>query len=403
MQEEKLGAFDDLTRETAAQLLEKYWIVRDREPELYQQIREREQLLRNYFFDKCGFYLLVHKDFAKLEKIPDQAESWMGFQDLEKPRDYALLCCLLAYLESKSIDEQFLLSDLCEALPVLYPINQGTEETALSWEVYEWRRSLIRVLNFACTMGLLSRVDGEISGFSGSRDQEVLFEVPVLSRYFLRSYPKDLFQYAHKSELIQAETVDEDNQRTGRARRNRVYRQLLLTPSFYRGESQDEDFLYLRNLRNRLREDIESHTLFTFELYEQVAMLTLPERRVFATAFPDQRAISDILLHFACLVRGTIAAGQLNLTAAGTILLTPAEFERWLLVCRNQTDHGWSKEARNWPLSKLSQEALHELAAWKMAHVEEETGLICLRPSLGRATGQYPLDYRQGDATDGDE
>jgi uncharacterized protein (TIGR02678 family) len=403
MQEDKLGVFDDLARETASQLLEKYWIVRDKEPELYQQVRDKEQLLRNYFFDKCGFYLLVHKDFAKLEKIPDQAESWMGFKDLEKPRDYALLCCLLAYLESKSIDEQFLLSDLCEALPALYPVDQSTEDRPLSWEVYEWRRSLVRVLNFACSMGILSRVDGEIGGFSGSQDQEVLFEVPVLSRYFLRSYPKDLFLYADKTELIQAEAVDEDNQLTGRARRNRVYRQLLLTPSFYRGESQGEDFLYLRNLRNRLREDIEGHTLFTFELYEQVAMLTLPERRAFATLFPDQKAISDILLHFACLVRSYIATGQAVLTDGGTLLLTPTEFERWLLDCKTQTDSGWGKEARNWPLAKLSQEVLQELVAWKMAHVEAETGLICLRPSLGRATGKYPLDYQQGDGTHGDQ
>ena len=132
-------------------------------------------------------------------------------------------------------------------------------------------------------------------------------------------------------------------------------------------------------------------------------MLTLPERRAFATLFPDQKAITDILLHFACLVRSYITTGQTTLTAAGTILLTPTEFERWLLACKDQTDSGWGKEARNWPLAKLSQEVLQELVAWKMAHVEGETGLICLRPSLGRATGKYPLDYQQGDGTHGDK
>lgn len=403
MQQEKIWTFDDLDRETAAQLLEKYWVIRDREPELYQQIREREQMLRNYFFDKCGFYLLVHKDFAKLEKIPDQAESWMGFAEMEKPRDYALLCCLLAYLENKSIDEQFLLSDLCETFPVLYPVMGETDEPELSWESYEWRRSLVRVLSFACDHAILNRVDGEISGFSGSQEQEVLFEVPSLSRYFLRSYPKDLFQYADKAELVQAEAVEEENQKTGRARRNRIYRQLLLTPSYYKGEAQEEDFLYLRNLRNRLHDDMASHTLFTFELYEQVAMLTLPEKRVFATFFPDQRAISDVLLHFACFVRASVEDGKHVPTAEGLLILTPAEFERLLLSCKEQTDHGWSKELRTGSLAKLSQQVLQELVEWKFAHVEQETGMICLRPSLARTSGQYPKDYRQGGAKHGNE
>ncbi|MBU2700745.1 hypothetical protein Ga0466249_001850 [Sporomusaceae bacterium BoRhaA] len=396
MQQEKILTFDDTDRETAAQLLEKYWVIRDREPELYQQIREREQMLRNYFFDKCGFYLLVHKDFAKLEKIPDQAESWMGFSELEKPRDYALLCCLLAYLENKSIDEQFLLSDLCEALPVLYPVNDETDDSEINWESYEWRRTLVRVLSFACDQAILSRVDGEIGGFSGSQEQEVLFEVPSLSRYFLRSYPKDLFQYADKNELIQAERADDENQKTGRTRRNRIYRQLLLTPSYDKGEAQEDDFLYLRNRRNRLLDDIAAHTLFAFELYEQVAMLTLPEKRVFATVFPDQRAVSDVLLHFARYVRATVEDGVNVPTTEGRVILTPAEFERLLLLCKEQTDHGWSKEVRTWSLAKLSQQVLQELVEWKFAHIEEETGMVCLRPSLARAVGQYPKDYRQG-------
>ena len=62
--------FDEEDREMAQALLEQYWIIREEQPELYQRLRRREQGLRNYFFDKCGFRLLVTRQFVKLEKIP---------------------------------------------------------------------------------------------------------------------------------------------------------------------------------------------------------------------------------------------------------------------------------------------------------------------------------------------
>ena len=108
--------FDEKAKEAAEHLLEQFWILRDQEPEKYQLVREREQALRNYFLDKMGFRLILHRHFAKLEKVPAEPESWMGIQSFKHTRDYVLLCCLMGYLENKTVDEQFLLSTLCEEL-----------------------------------------------------------------------------------------------------------------------------------------------------------------------------------------------------------------------------------------------------------------------------------------------
>lgn len=101
------------------------------------RLRRREQGLRNYFFDKCGFRLLVTRQFVKLENSGPSG-TLDGLPGLQQVRDYVLLCCLLAFLESKSLDEQFLLSDLCEALLSLYP-EAPPEQDGLRWETYEWR------------------------------------------------------------------------------------------------------------------------------------------------------------------------------------------------------------------------------------------------------------------------
>lgn len=390
------GQFGEAHKEAAGYLLEKFWILRDRQPDMYQLIREREQVLRDYFFDKCGFYLIVHKAFIKLEKIPHVPLPWMGFQHFDHPREYALLCCLLALAEGKSIDEQFLLSDICETLPALYPRCFDGEE-GVNWERYEWRRSLVRVLNFVCDMGIINLVDGEIGGFAGSRDSEVLFEVPVTSRYFLRSYPKDLFQYKDKAQLIEAE-ASVDGQLTGRARRHRVYRQLLLTSAFERFDAQEEDFLYMRNMRNRLRDDLDKHTPFTFELYNHVALLTVQEKRSYATVFPDQRGLADVVLHFAAQVRRMVEEGQVLPEADGTIALTAADFDQWLLACKQQTGSGWSKEYREMAVTRLAKAVRDELIGWKMARREDDLGMLVLTPLVARMIGAYPEDYGQGDS-----
>ena len=383
--------FDDEDREAALHLLENYWIVRDKNPEIYQLIRQREQALRSYFADKCGFQLIVNRQFIKLEKLPAKPASWMGFGALQHPRDYALLCCLLAFLEEKSIDEQFLLSDLCEGMLAIYPPDEQTGEPKISWESYECRKSLVRVLTLACDYRVVTKVDGDIAGFMNSADSEALFEVPLMSRYFLRSYPRDLCQYNTLEELLASEHAD-DNELTGRIRKHRVYRELYLTPGYERYEAKEDDFLYLRNMRNRLREDLEDHSLFKFELYKDIAMLTVPgDRRFQLTAFPDRSGMSGVMLHFAAVVRDYWSA---DMAVTGQELtFTPVEFDRLVEKCRKATGSGWTKEYRDMTLTRLTKELLAALVDWKMARLNDELGLIVLSPLLGRTIGVYPSDY----------
>jgi uncharacterized protein (TIGR02678 family) len=63
---------------------------------------------------------------------------------------------------------------------------------ALNWENYEHRRSLIRALRFTAEMGAVRLVEGDNEQFALQRESEALYEVTLLARYVLRSYPKDL-------------------------------------------------------------------------------------------------------------------------------------------------------------------------------------------------------------------
>ncbi|GBF10902.1 TIGR02678 family protein [Tepidibacillus infernus] len=379
--------FDEVAQEVLEDLFEQFWILREKDPEKYQMIREREHALRDYFQEKFGYRFIVHRHFAKLEKIPVDPEPWMGIQMFIHPRDYALFACVLAFLEGKAVDEQFLLMEIVEDLLSIYPREEG-----IDWTNYEHRKSLVRVLKFSEEIGIVKAVDGDIEGFSQTENHEVLYEVPLISRYFMRSYPKDLFQFESMEEILKVEWMGEEAN-TGAMRRYRIYRKLFLSPVLYSEGVQDPDFQYLRNYRNRLREDIESHTPFQLELYKNTAMLTLPERKARFHLYPDNKGIMDVALQFSSIVREQQVEDEIPIQWDGSLLLTWLDFERWVGFCKEKYGIGWSKEHREASIQETTIKLFQLLEDWKLARRELDTGAVILLPALVRMIGRYPDDF----------
>lgn len=378
--------FDDKAKTALEQLFERFWIVREDDPLTYQMIREREHILRRYCTEKFGYQLIVHRYFIKLEKIPVEPESWMGIQHFQHPRDYAIHCCLLAFLERKSVDEQLLLSEICEYLSVEYPSHM-----TLDWTNYEHRKSLIRVLNVAASFKIIRIVDGEIAAFIQNEAQEVLYEVPVIARYFMRSYPKDLVKFNSLQDILNEEYSKDSSE----YRRHRVYRKLFLSPVTYRGSLDDSDFLYLRNYRNRIKADIEEHTDYRFELYKNAALLCVKTGSTLKTSFPNTKALSDVVLQFAYVLREHI--NLYPISELGIIKISYPDFENMTMEVSNRFQNGWSKALRDTSIKQLSNDLLQLLIDWKMASVEGESSMILLMPLLGRTVGIYPNNFKGGE------
>ncbi|MDR3542928.1 MAG: TIGR02678 family protein [Desulfosporosinus sp.] len=385
---EKKG-FDEVAREGLIALLENFWILREQDPETYQLIRDRENALKDYVLDKLGYHLIMHRHFAKLEKIPAVPEAWMGIELFQQPRDYALLCCVLAYLEGITGYEQFLLSDLCAEVQALFP-----GELALDWRNYEHRKSLVRVLQLMIELRILTVVDGETTTFGQNETSEVLYEVSVVARYFMRSYPKDLFQFQSKEDILAAEVFEGEDELLGARRRYRIYRQLLLSPSMYRSSAEDADFLYLRNYRARLQDDLEKHTGLQLELYRNTALMIAPEPKSALTLFPNQKGISDLALQFGSVLRKQITEGLRTADFLGRIAITSLEFEQLVKLCKERFGFGWSKQFREGLIRNTAEELLDYLLDWRFAQRSDEENVILLQPTLGRLAGDYPQEFR---------
>ncbi|MGY0692112.1 TIGR02678 family protein [Virgibacillus sp. FSP13] len=374
--------FDDKAQTALRLLLEKFWILRSKEPELYQLVREREKVLKRYVDEKFGFDLIVHQHFIKLEKIPVEAKSWMGMQEFQEPRDYAMFCCALAFTENRSVDEQFLLSDICEDIKDLYP-----GEFPLDWTNYNHRKSVVRVIRQLEKLSILTSVEGEIEQFAMNEEQEVLYEVTVYARYFMRSYPKDLFEYDSAEEILQSEWARHEADE----RRKRVYRKLLISPVVHRESEDDPDFAYIRNYRNRLRDDLEEHTMFRFEVFKNAALLVTDEKKQELTLFPDQKAIMDVALHFATFLRER--SNEYPPDALGNVHLTRVTFEQIVTELHALYGKGWSKQYREGTINSTMNELINLLEDWEMLEIEAVTNAYILKPLLGRFVGRFPKDF----------
>ncbi|MDC3418474.1 TIGR02678 family protein [Aquibacillus salsiterrae] len=376
-------AFDEKTQEALSILFEQFWVLRADEPQTYQMIREREKSLKRYLSEKFGFDLIVHQHFIKLEKIPVDPKAWMGIQDFTSSQDYAIFCCGLAFCERRTVDEQFLLSDITEDIQDMYP-----GDFPLDWTNYQHRKSLVRALMKMVDLRIIKAVDGDIELFAANEEQEVLYEVTVYARYFMRSYPDDLVRYDTTRAILDSEW----QRHQADTRRKRVYRKLMFSPVVYRESEDDPDFAYIRNYRNRLHDDLEENTPFQLEVFKNAAFLVLPEKKQRYTLFPDQKSIMSIALHFQSYVREHVDEFAIN--PLGEIRLTKQEFSQIIEMVRNDYSSGWSKKYRDMTYSAVAEELLHFYKGWEMITVEVETGMLILKPAITRMIGHYPKDFK---------
>ena len=376
--EESVEQFNESNVEALRILFEQFWILRQEEPEKYHLVRQQEQKLKRYIGDKFGLELIIHQHFIKLEKIPVNPRSWMGIQAFTKPMDYGLFCTVLAYTEQKNQDEQFLLSDLIEQVQILYP-----GDYSLDWTNYQHRRSLVRVLKEMIERSLLHVVEGDIERFQNDEKDEVLYELTLYTRYFMRSYPDSLLEFFTIEDLQEQEWKRHGED----LRRKRVYRQLMMEPFVYREVDLDPDFDYIRKFRNRLRDDFEVHTPFRLEVFKNVAMLTIPEAWQKYTLFPDRRSIVDAALQTMGIIREE--QERLDISEFGKIRMPKAEFMSFVQKAKDQNGDKWAKKHRDEKIEDTADQIIELWQEWQMADFEEDTRMVVIFPGAARMISHY--------------
>lgn len=372
-------------------LLDNYWILRDKDPERYYQIKDKQALLQPILKEKLGYNLIINSQLAKVDKIPGTPEPWMGIQSLQTPLDYAFLMLSLSFLEEKGHEDQFVLSELTE-----YISNMFNGEQEVDWTSYQQRRCLVRVLQFIRDQGVVKVNDGDFQGFSQSEETEVLYESTGISRYFLRVFTTDITQFHSGSDILGSEWLDLDEDR-GIIRRHRVYRKLLLGPVLYAAAEEDQDFLYVRNYRNAIARDVGEMLEADLHVHSTSAMVIIRQSKVGSTTFPENHNLSDIVLQLSTLVRQKVANQELKVSGTDEVEVTEIQFLKLVEQCREMFSVGWYKTYRDLSVDKLVSELLDYMVKWRMLSLDPRLRSIKILPLAVKLSGDYPESFRLKD------
>lgn len=377
-----------------SELCSKRWIIKEKDKEKYYQIKDTIGMWQELIRDKLGYRLIDNSYVLKLEKLPGEAQPWMGITEFQSKEEYVLFCLVLMFLEDKEKEEAFVLSQLTEYLQANYPEGQ------LEWTVFENRRKLIRVMKYAMKQGLILNNDGNEDDFASALETEVLYENTGISKYFARSFTQDISEFTKPEDFFQSDWM-EMNEDRGIIRRQRVYRKLLLSPGVYREQDKDEDFAYIKSFRSSLEHDLEAILDGSLHVHRTSAFFILDEMENAGCSFPGNNNLSDAILLVFSMLQQEIKVGNYMVKNNETIVLSQDEFNRLLIRCKQTYGSGFAKKYRE----EMSEEAFaafikESMLEYGMIQVDPITEDVTVMPIAGKICGMYSKEFLEKEKID---
>jgi len=361
--------WNERRRVCAQALLNRHWITKEEDPELFYAIRDLYTELRDWFAEFTGFSLILTRTLAKLDKSPVVAAPWMGFPEFREPRDYVLFTYSLWFLESKTELDQFVLTDIVEQVSEQL-LSSGI---SIDWENYYHRMSMVRALKKLRQLGVLRHIDGdEIDWAHDSGTKNVLYECTPSVRFVLRHFPKELEAYERledfSEQVVYPETVDGELRR----RRHRVYRRLLLEPAVADKDWSPDELYYVQTQRRTIMDQLQFMFGLEGSRYREGLYFFYPELTGECSLFPTSAAISDLVLLFAGELRRRVEQQDWYVTEQGTVELSRSDVEGMLYHLKQKYGDYWIKDHRDMGLRELADVLTAHMTEWNLGYWRNE-------------------------------
>lgn len=365
-------------------LLENFWIDKSQKREEYFQIKRKESEIRKFFTEKVGWRLISNEKIIKLEKIPANAESFMGIDTFQDKMDYCILCGLLIFLEEKEEGEQFLLHEVIENIEFFLK-----DSIEIDWLKFTHRKSLIRAFEFAENMRFLIKTEGDIKRFSESSDAEVLYEKTGLSRYFSINFNRDISSFVSYRDF---EKEDEEEINIGESRTNRVYRKLLTLPAIYWKDFNDIDRIYIKNQKPTLESNMEKLIEGRLHIHKNGAFLIFDNKKDIGKVHPGKTMLSEIVLVICGELRRRVTERSLRKELNDLIYIQENEMKEIIRECKKNCSINWSKEYRELNEDKLFENIMEYMENWLFTERKEKE--IIIYPGVGKIIGIYKSRHK---------
>ena len=275
---------------TFEKLLENYWFVKELNQESYNLIKQDlNNEVQDFIKNKLGYKLIVNPYLIKMEKIPGKPQEFMGIQEFETKLEYVFLCLILIYLEERTKGEQFILSGLIDYIQNIV-VEIELEDIKIDFTIYSQRKSMVKVLKFIKEIGFIKIYDGDENKFAENIENDVLYEVTGISKYFMRNFSSNITDCTLYTDIYEKEQLGLEQDK-GKERRQRVYRRLFTENIVYKENEEDQDYNYIKNYRNAIQQDVDKMLESTLEVHKNGAYILLTEDKNFKNTFSKKRNI----------------------------------------------------------------------------------------------------------------
>jgi uncharacterized protein (TIGR02678 family) len=355
----------------------------------YSLVRRHAQSLREWLARETGWTLQVERECARLYKRPgaldDESRGAPGFEGALAGERYVLFCLVCAVLEraETQISLQDLGTRVLEAALDPELAGQGFRYTL---ESLRERRDLVQVCRYLLSLGVLSLVAGDESGYveQGARSdvlydlhRRVLAALPGSSRgasWLTTTQPQ--LDFEGRLAALVEEFVADSRQGRLDAARHRLARCLLDDPVLYDDELSEAERDYLASQRGPMSARLAGAVGLVAELRAEGLALVDPEDELSDLRMPAVGTEA----HATLLVAQWLVEAERATPGRRHALV---ELAAYLRAAADQYGRYWSKAAREpGAETALAEQAVTRLAALKL--VRRGPAGVHARPALMR-------------------
>lgn len=365
-------------------LLENYIILKETNRELYYDIIDNADYYREFIDDILSYNLIIKEDFIKLEKIPTNPQEWMGIKEFTDKKEYIFFMLILMFLEDKNKEEQFILSNITEYIEHNYPNEK------IQWTVFKNRKSLIIVLKFCIELGIIKKNDGDEEEFTKSEQSEILYESTGISGYIVRRFNRNISNNEDYNDLLQ-EAWDGIGTDKGKIRKNRVFRELTLSPIIYSSDNK-ADYEYIKNYRSYIKNIFEKYLEWDIHIHRNGAIAILKSISEMKDTFPNAKGESNAVLFVNRKICEMINLGYVTINRNDTCIIAEDMFDTLLIDTRKEYGHGFTKMLRDSEEKRYVEIIKEFMKSYYMIRIRDS--YVELMPLIGKLNGAYPEDYK---------
>lgn len=370
-------------------LLNHYWCIKEQNPDDYFKIKNNLDYYKEFIQTKLGSKLIVNNRFIKLEKVPAVPKSYMGIQAFTDKMHYTILFIILLFLEDKPKFEQFILSNLIDFIT-----NTATTlelDNIPNWNILHHRKCLVTVINHLKELSIIKVVE-ESNLFTEDVKAEALYETTGLSNYYVREFKNNILEYESINDYTNDEFKDQ-NENIGDVRRYKVYRHLIYSLVAYTEDLTEFEIDYLRKFRSSINNELNKYTLSDLELTKNMAVLMYDPETSEKFDFPNNKAISDIVLLVNDNVLKKVNNGQLLLNSDETIHISEENLFRIIKETKTEYVEFFSKYYKDMIQSLFIKETITYLKEYDFIR-EYEHGYK-IYPMISKLVGYIPKNANQ--------